>query len=73
VRMGTPSRSRRRAQASDNEPTVVRDPLANIAAVYAARERPMGERLALALSWNRLASQLRSGLTEVLRRSTTRQ
>ena len=51
----------------------VRDPLANPAAVLAARQRPMAERLALALSWNRLASQLRSGLAEAMRRPTARQ
>ncbi len=51
----------------------VRDPLANPAAVLAARQRPMAERLALALSWNRLASQLHSGLAEAMRRPTTRQ
>jgi len=51
----------------------VRDPLANPAAVLAARQRPMAERLALALSWNRLASQLRSGLAEAMRRPTAHQ
>lgn len=50
----------------------VRDPLANPAAVLAARQRPMAERLALALSWNRLASQLRSGLAEAMRGPTAR-
>lgn len=39
-----------------------RDPLANRAAVLAARERPMAERLELALSWNKLASELQAGL-----------
>jgi len=56
--------------AHDNE--FVRDPLANTAAVATARERPMAERLELALSWNRLASQLRAGLADALRPPTTR-
>lgn len=51
---------------------VVRDPFANRAAVLAARQRPMAERLELALSWNKLASQLRTGLAEAVRRSTAR-
>jgi hypothetical protein len=42
----------------------VRHPLANRAAVLAARRRPMSERLELAVSWNRVASQLRAGLAE---------
>lgn len=48
----------------------VRDPLENRAAVLAARQRPMAERLALALSWNMLASQMRSGLAEAMRQTT---
>jgi hypothetical protein len=40
----------------------VRDPLPDWPAVLAARQRPMSERLALALSWNKLASELRIGL-----------
>jgi hypothetical protein len=40
----------------------VRDPLASIDAVLAARERPMAERLELALSWNNVAAELRAGL-----------
>jgi hypothetical protein len=40
----------------------VRDPLANTNAVLAARQRPMSERLELALSWNALAAELRAGL-----------
>ncbi len=42
-----------------------RDPLANTDAVLAARRRPMSERLELALSWNRVASELRAGLAAV--------
>jgi hypothetical protein len=40
----------------------VRDPLATINAVLAARKRPMSERLELALSWNNVAAELRAGL-----------
>jgi hypothetical protein len=40
----------------------VRDPLAVPEAVLAARRRPMAERLELALSWNALAAELRTGL-----------
>jgi hypothetical protein len=45
-------------------PAAVREPLANRAAVLAARERPMSERLELALSWNRVAAELRAGLAD---------
>jgi hypothetical protein len=47
----------------------VRDPLAVPAAVLAARQRPMAERLELALSWNSLAAELRAGLAEVTGRA----
>lgn len=40
----------------------VRDPLAVPEAVIAARQRPMSERLELALSWNTVAAELRRGL-----------
>jgi hypothetical protein len=40
----------------------VRDPLASIDAVLAARKRSMSERLELALSWNAVAAELRIGL-----------
>jgi hypothetical protein len=43
----------------------VRDPMANWAAVLAARERPMSERLELALSWNSAAAELRAGMASV--------
>ena len=46
-------------------PGNARDPLANRAAVLAARERPMSERLELALSWNTVAADLRAGLASV--------
>ncbi|MFL5910444.1 MAG: hypothetical protein ACJ768_07775 [Gaiellaceae bacterium] len=46
----------------------VRDPLADWPAVLEARRRPMSERLALALSWNKLASELRVGLAAAIER-----
>jgi hypothetical protein len=42
-----------------------RDPMANWAAVLAARERPMSERLELALSWDSVAAELRAGMAAV--------
>ncbi len=42
---------------------MVRDPLVPIETVLAARRRPMSERLELALSWNAVAAELRSGLS----------
>jgi hypothetical protein len=47
----------------------IRDPLANPEALLAARQRPMAERLELALSWNTLAAELRAGLAEVIGRT----
>lgn len=44
--------------------STVRDPLADIEAVRAARKRPMSERLEVALSWNLMASELRTGIAE---------
>lgn len=49
----------------------VRDPLATMNAVLAARQRPMSERLELALSWNRVAAELRAGLATVTGRPTS--
>jgi len=43
----------------------VRDPMANWGAVLAARERPMSERLELALSWNSVVAELRAGMAAV--------
>lgn len=40
----------------------VRDPLAARAALLAARQRSMSERLELALSWNAVAAELRAGV-----------
>lgn len=47
----------------------VRDPLAAVDAVLAARRRPMSERLQLALSWNALAAELQAGLLVASARS----
>jgi hypothetical protein len=47
-------------------PADVRDPHASIDLVRAARQRPMSERLELALSWNAVAAELRAGLTGVI-------
>jgi len=47
----------------------VRDPLAIAEAVLDARQRPMSERLELALSWNEVAAELRSGLAKVTGRA----
>lgn len=53
-----------KAAGGSPAPATVRDPLANRAAVLAARQRPMSERLELALSWNKVAAELRTGLAE---------
>jgi hypothetical protein len=53
-------------------PDVVRDPLAVPEAVLAARQRPMSERLEVALSWNLVASELRAGLEDSIRVSAPR-
>lgn len=45
----------------------IRDPLATPATVLAARQRPMSERLELALSWNAVAAGLRAGLDAATR------
>jgi hypothetical protein len=45
-----------------DEQAGIRDPLAVSDAVLAARQRPMSERLELALSWNAVAAELRAGL-----------
>jgi hypothetical protein len=47
-------------------PAVVRDPFALPEAVIAARQRPMSERLELALSWNAVATELRIGVAASL-------
>jgi hypothetical protein len=68
---GQPSARYADSMASADEPArsqelggseAVRDPLAMTDAVRAARERPMSERLELALSWNSVAAELRAGL-----------
>jgi hypothetical protein len=53
-------------------PGAVRDPGASTAAVLAARQRPMTERLELALSWDSLAAELRAGLTAATGRRSPR-
>jgi hypothetical protein len=60
----TPERPSRQALID----ATVRDPLADWSAVLEARRRPMSERLALALSWNKLASELRAGLAAAIER-----
>jgi hypothetical protein len=45
----------------------VRDPLVAPEALLAARQRPMSERLELALSWNTVAAELRAGLLAATR------
>ncbi|HST38088.1 MAG TPA: hypothetical protein VLK58_01200 [Conexibacter sp.] len=50
----------------------VRDPLANPAAIIAARERSMAERLELAISWNKVASELRAGMVRANEQSARR-
>jgi hypothetical protein len=51
------------ARATDPQVAdAVRDPLAAAETLRAARERPMAERLELALSWNAVAAELRAGL-----------
>ncbi len=51
----------------------VRDPLGVPAATLAARQRPMSERLELALSWNTVASELRAGLLKTTRSTNSGQ
>ncbi len=46
----------------------VRDPLADPAAVLAARQLTMAERFELAVNWNTLASELREGFISVTQR-----
>jgi hypothetical protein len=58
--MASPDDSARVTDALDSD--FVRDPLAVPEAVAAARQRPMSERLELALSWNSVAAELRAGL-----------
>jgi hypothetical protein len=46
--------------------TVLPVPRDDRASVLAARRRPMSERLALALAWDELASELRVGMRQAL-------
>lgn len=50
----------------------VRDPLANPGAIVAARERSMAERLELAISWNKAASELRAGMIRATEQAASR-
>ncbi|MBI4896757.1 MAG: hypothetical protein HY827_00120 [Actinobacteria bacterium] len=50
----------------------VRDPLARPDLVADALRRPMAERLELALSWNKLASELQTGLAKAREREAER-
>lgn len=50
----------------------VRDPLANPGVIIAARERSMAERLELAISWNKTASELRAGMIRANERAVPR-
>jgi hypothetical protein len=52
--------------------TFVRDPLANPGAIIAARERSMAERLELAISWNKTASELRAGMVRATEQAASR-
>jgi len=57
------ARSGKSARAVDGPAAgAVRDPLAAPKTVLVARQRPMSERLELALSWNAVASELRAGI-----------
>lgn len=51
-----------------SEPSPARGGNALDPRVAAARQRPMAERLELALSWNLVASELRAGLNATKRR-----
>jgi hypothetical protein len=53
--------------------TFVRDPLANPGAILAARRRSMAERLELAISWNKVASELRAGMIRASQQAASRQ
>jgi hypothetical protein len=61
---------------SDKPPTApkefVRDPLANPGAIIADRERSMAERLELAISWNKVASELRAGMIRLSEQAAER-
>jgi hypothetical protein len=54
--MGDPARH------TDRPATVPPVPRGDRASVLASRRRPMHERLALALAWDELASELRAGM-----------
>jgi len=54
------------ASHTDRPSTVFPAPRDDRASVLAARRRPMSERLALALAWDELASELRVGMRRAL-------
>lgn len=65
------------SQPDFDNPTVppdafVRDPLANPGAILATRQRSMAERLELAISWNKVASELRAGMIRASRQAASR-
>lgn len=45
----------------------------NLGAIIAARERTMAERLELAISWNKVASELRAGMIRLNEEAARRQ
>ncbi|MGI8412525.1 MAG: hypothetical protein ACR2LV_06135 [Solirubrobacteraceae bacterium] len=54
----------------DGEDALVAPPIRDDwSAVLAARRQPMRDRLELALAWNQLAAELRSGLARARRRA----
>lgn len=61
----------KQSSQTENPPAeqYVRDSLAEPQALLAARSRPMSERLELALSWNAVAAELRSGLAVALKQA----
>lgn len=68
--MGSPAEQPRPVGKADD--AAVRDPLVVPEAVVDARRRPMAERLALALNWNTVASELRAGLAAIKGRTPPR-
>jgi hypothetical protein len=68
-RYAGPVRSLERPTPATGPPVAdaVRDPLALAGTLRAARQRPMAERLELALSWNAVAAELRAGLAAARR------
>lgn len=61
------------ARADPPVADAARDPLAAAETLRAGRERPMAERLELALSWNAVAAELRAGLIAATRHTNPSQ